>query len=292
MIKRSLTLCLLIGMSVIFIFNASIELSSWKSPATQRLSSLDDDDSIETNKILSSFKMSEYVFFALLVLQTGCQPLLIKLFMPPTIVRTTVVLSQELSKFILSILILASSVDWQESMRGWTISDAVMAAGIPAVLYVAQNYCNLMATQVLPPVTFVVLNQTKTLSTAWCCFILLGQKQSQIQVMALILLVCSVLVVQAIIPLTPSRYERENSRESKLLEEKQLTIPEDPEEARSLKSEATTSLLATTEKSSHVPASEECIQGSIGYDEAARQLSMGVLPALFASFLSGLCKLM
>lgn len=239
-------------------------------------------------KIRPSFKLQEYIFFILLVLQTGCQPLLIKLCMPTTIVRTTAILGQEGIKFMVSILFLASSGTWRELLGDWSISDSILAAGIPSGLFVIQNYCNLMANQVLPPVTFVVLNQTKTLSTAWCCFVIMGQKQSLAQVAALVLLVVSILIVQKIIPLgrprdktsatTDSDHDRrwehiKNESDSKLRKEGEI------ESAR---------LIDGMEESSQVL--ERTIQQQADYEEAGRQLTMGVIPALCASFLSGLGK--
>jgi hypothetical protein len=268
---RNLAMCILLGISV-FVTLKEFQLQrSLKYLFTLGTSTKDGDTGKSPSglKISSTAKVPESTFFILLVLQAGCQPLLIKLFMPTTIVRTTAVLGQEGIKFLASILFLGLSGDWQDVFSGWTISGAILAAGIPAGLYVIQNYCNLMATQVLPPVTFVVLNQTKTLSTAWCCFILMGQRQSQVQVMALVLIVFSTLVVQEIIPLGGSRAK--------------ATTTDSPDDPQSEQME--------NESDSH--REEEKTQESLqllDHIEAGRQLTMGVIPALCASFLSGLGK--
>mmetsp|Transcript_23390 Transcript_23390/g.53382 ORF Transcript_23390/g.53382 Transcript_23390/m.53382 type:complete len:266 (+) Transcript_23390:602-1399(+) len=55
------------------------------------------------------------------------------------------------------------------------------------------------AYQTLDSVTFNVLNQTKTLSAALFCFIILGRRQSQMQVMALLLLVLAALIIEGTI---------------------------------------------------------------------------------------------
>lgn len=73
---------------------------------------------------------------------------------------------------------------------------------MPAAIYVVQNYCALMAYQNLPPITFNVLNQTKTLSAALCCFLILGRTQSPLQVVSLFLLLLSALVIEKLVPLT------------------------------------------------------------------------------------------
>ncbi len=56
-----------------------------------------------------------------------------------------------------------------------------------------------MAYQHLDGVTFNVLNQTKTLSAALCCYLLMGRKQSKIQIVALLLLLVSALIIERII---------------------------------------------------------------------------------------------
>ena len=69
--------------------------------------------------------------------------------------------------------------------QGWTLTAALQAAGIPSMLYLVQNICSLMAYQHLSPITYNVLNQTKTLSAAIFCYMLLGQQQSPQQMVAL-----------------------------------------------------------------------------------------------------------
>ena len=73
-------------------------------------------------------------------------------------------------------------------------------AGIPAGLYAGQNLAALMAYQNLDALTFNVLNQTKTLSAALCCYLVMGRSQSMIQVGALLLLLLSALVMEGIVP--------------------------------------------------------------------------------------------
>jgi UDP-sugar transporter A1/2/3 len=239
-----------------------------------------------TTKSGFSFSIPTYTYFVLLVLQCGCQPLLVKIFMPTTVVRSTAVLGQEGAKLVISMASLALSGHWHEATSGWTLRDALMAAGVPAGLYVIQNYCNLMATQYLPPVTFVVLNQTKTLSTAWCCFLLMGQKQSNLQVIALMLLVFATLIIQNYVPLDPCEKackKRSANVEDGADEEEPpySKVEDDNEEAGLLR--GTKSEEEEDEKDKEKGKREEAAN-----DEAATQLTMGVLPALFASLISGL----
>lgn len=202
------------------------------------------------------FSAASIVCFLLLTLQCGVQPILVKFFMPEEVIRSTCVLGQETSKFAMSISFLLASGKWSEAVSGWTWESAVLAAGVPAVIFTTQTYLNLMANQVLPPVTFAVLNQTKTLSTAFCCFIIMEKPQSRIQIFALFLLVVAALVNQKILPLPCDRKEEEDN-------------------GRDFERQSTDDL-------SRVSAD------SIWEEADRRQLFRGVVPALCASFLSGL----
>jgi UDP-sugar transporter A1/2/3 len=125
-------------------------------------------------------------------------------------------------------------------------------AGIPAALYVVQNYCALMAYQNLPPITFNVLNQTKTLSAALCCFLILGRVQSPLQIVSLFLLLLSALVIEKVVPL--QRYSQNDI----------------------------TTAVAT--KGDTTPTTETVTKT---VDRRA-EIVNGVIPVLLASFLSGL----
>jgi UDP-sugar transporter A1/2/3 len=81
----------------------------------------------------------------------------------------------------------------------WTVGRWISVAGIPAGLYAVQNLAALTAYQNLDALTFNVLNQTKTLSAAACCYFVMGRKQSGMQVVALLLLLLSALVIEGIV---------------------------------------------------------------------------------------------
>jgi UDP-sugar transporter A1/2/3 len=59
----------------------------------------------------------------------------------------------------------------------------------------------LQAYQNLEALTFNVLNQTKTLSAALCCYLVMGRKQSIVQVLSLFLLLTSALVMEGLVSL-------------------------------------------------------------------------------------------
>jgi hypothetical protein len=142
-------------------------------------------------------------YLSLLALQFGCQPLLTKAYTPSNIVRSTVVLAQDFVRLALCCFFLVVSGSWKLSTQNWTMESAVLGAGIPSALYLIQNYCAIMAYQNLPPLTFNVLNQTKTLSAALCCFLVMGRIQSKLQVLSLFLLLASALVIAKVLPLVP-----------------------------------------------------------------------------------------
>jgi solute carrier family 35 (UDP-sugar transporter), member A1/2/3 len=138
---------------------------------------------------------------SLLALQFGLQPLLTRTYAPKTICRLTIIIMQEVTKVLLSGTLLLSTGSWQSSIVGWSFESWVLSAGIPATLYVGQNYLSLVAYQNLNPVTFNVLNQTKTLSAALFCFFIMGRVQSKLQILSLFLLSISALVLEKVVPI-------------------------------------------------------------------------------------------
>lgn len=137
-----------------------------------------------------------YLYMFLLAMQFASQPLLTQKFASKTIVRSTYVLAQELVRLVVATALLVSTGSWTCATMGWSWRLCLTTVGIPAFLYILQNKLSLTAYQHLSPMTYNVLNQTKTLSAAVCCFVLLGQRQSQGQMGALVLLFLSVFVME------------------------------------------------------------------------------------------------
>ena len=69
------------------------------------------------------------------------------------------------------------------------------------MLFCIQNFATLVAYQNLSPLSFNVLNQTKTLSAALCCYLLMGKVQSPLQIVSLATLFFSACIIEKIIPL-------------------------------------------------------------------------------------------
>jgi len=140
-----------------------------------------------------------YMF--LLALQFGVQPILTRKFTPTTVCRTTVIIAQEATKFCLGLFMLITSGNFKSALSDWTFYGWITVACVPAALYTVQNLAALVAYQNLDAITFNVLNQTKTLSAALCCYIIMGKKQSRVQVVALFILLFSALVIEEIVTL-------------------------------------------------------------------------------------------
>jgi len=146
-------------------------------------------------------------YMALLAVQFAIQPILTQKYVPKDADLKNVVIATEILKIFLGSAMLsigstrgqAGEGGWSKALKGWSIKSWITVAGVPAVLYSMQNLCALTAYRNLDSVTFNVLNQTKTLSAALFCFVIMGRRQSKIQVAALILLVLAALIIEGTI---------------------------------------------------------------------------------------------
>ena len=75
---------------------------------------------------------------------------------------------------------------------------SLIVAAIPSALYALQGILTYMSYLNLDAVTFNGLSQTKMLSAGLCCFLILGKRQSIVQVLALALLFVSALLFQGL----------------------------------------------------------------------------------------------
>lgn len=142
----------------------------------------------------------EAIYMFLLALQFATQPLLTQAFAPKGIVRSTYVFVQDVVRFSVSLLLLVGTGSWVSATYNWSAITMLQAAGIPALLYAMQNYCSLAAYQNLSAISYNVLNQTKTLSGALWCYLLLHQRQTPRQILALGVLLVSALIMQNVMP--------------------------------------------------------------------------------------------
>jgi solute carrier family 35 (UDP-sugar transporter), member A1/2/3 len=127
------------------------------------------------------------IFMALLALQFGFQPILNREFIHGEVIRTVIVFVTEAAKFFLALIMLTME-NATDCFKGWQLSESLQGAALPAAIYSVQNLLLQQAYPNLDFVTFNLLNQSKLLSTAFFVFLLMGQKQSPLQCLALLML--------------------------------------------------------------------------------------------------------
>jgi|EP00927_Polykrikos_kofoidii_P020458 UDP-sugar transporter A1/2/3 len=127
---------------------------------------------------------------AVLAFQFGAQPFIVKRFILPGTLPSSIVIAGELVKLVAAVLMLFCSGSLRQAFSGWTVRDCLLAAGLPSCTYAIQNQCVVIAYQNLDAVTFNVVNQAKVLATAFFAFVICGRRQSKVQLVALVL-VCA-----------------------------------------------------------------------------------------------------
>jgi solute carrier family 35 (UDP-sugar transporter), member A1/2/3 len=136
-------------------------------------------------------------FLLLLALQYALQPRLSRKFLPSKANSRHVALAEEVTKTgIAAALFWALTPNVKETLSDWSFPSSLAVAGLPAALYALQGVLQYTSYQHLDPVTFNGLSQTKTLSAAFCCWWVLGSRQSPLQMVALVLLFIAALVFQ------------------------------------------------------------------------------------------------
>ncbi|XP_021316235.1 CMP-sialic acid transporter 5 isoform X3 [Sorghum bicolor] len=129
------------------------------------------------------------LYLALLTLQYGAQPLISKRFVRQDTIVTSLVLATEAAKVICAIILLIAEGSLRKQFSNWTLTGSLTASGLPAAIYALQNSLLQVSYKNLDSLTFSILNQTKLLWTAFFTFLILGQKQSSRQILALALLI-------------------------------------------------------------------------------------------------------
>jgi UDP-sugar transporter A1/2/3 len=137
----------------------------------------------------------------LLAIQYSIQPRLTRKYLDKRTHKQTATLVEEVVKSSLAAaLFCATPKSGPPINQQWTLQSSLVVAGIPAVLYAAQGVMTYSSQQHLDSVTFNGITQTKTLSAALFCYLLLQQNQSPIQLLALAGLLISSFLFQGINP--------------------------------------------------------------------------------------------
>jgi len=134
----------------------------------------------------------------LLAVQYCLQPPITRKFLDSRANKKGITMVEEIVKFGLSAFFFMScGKDVVASeLHGWTLSSSLLLAGFPALLYATQGVLTYLGYQNTDSVTFNGLNQTKTLSAALWCYLLMGKQQSAVQMVALAILLFSALLFQ------------------------------------------------------------------------------------------------
>ncbi|XP_044951155.1 UDP-N-acetylglucosamine transporter ROCK1 isoform X2 [Hordeum vulgare subsp. vulgare] len=125
----------------------------------------------------------------LLTLQYGAQPLISKRCVGQGVIVTSLVLAIELLKVICAVILLVAEGSLKAQFSNWSLVGSLTASGLPAAIYALQNSLLQISYKNLDSLTFSILNQTKLLFTAFFTYLILGQKQSPKQILALALLI-------------------------------------------------------------------------------------------------------
>jgi len=108
---------------------------------------------------------------------------------------TSLVLATEAAKVICAIVLLIAEGSLKKQFRNWTLTGSLTASGLPAAIYALQNSLLQISYKNLDSLTFSILNQTKLLWTAFFTYLILGQKQSSKQILALTLLISAAVLL-------------------------------------------------------------------------------------------------
>lgn len=137
------------------------------------------------------------LFCSLLALQFGLQPLIASRFINRSISKSSIVFGTELEKIFIAIVSISTSPSavQEKIWKEFTVSSSLFLVALPATLYTIQNVMIQYSYSFIDSMTFNILNQTKTIWAAIWLFAILGQKQSYLQMVALVLLLLSAIIL-------------------------------------------------------------------------------------------------
>ena len=137
------------------------------------------------------------IYCILLALQFGLQPMLFKKFSDPLASKNSLIIGTEMTKIIITAFTLAKEGPEarQKIASTWTFLNYLQVAALPAALYAMQNLLMLFGCDWLDAMTVNLLNQTKTLSAALFLYLIMGQRQSPMQLFALFLMLLSAVIL-------------------------------------------------------------------------------------------------
>jgi solute carrier family 35 (UDP-sugar transporter), member A1/2/3 len=146
----------------------------------------------------SALSTSAQWCLALYACQVGLQPTLTKRYLHVSMDQRYCSLAEEIIKTLLAWIL------WQgqspavraTAWSTWTLSSSLAISALPSILYAIQGVWTYQAQQRLDAVTFNGVTQTKTVSAAAWCWILLGQSQTSRKWASLGVLTVAALVLE------------------------------------------------------------------------------------------------
>ncbi|GJP43991.1 hypothetical protein CLOM_g3386 [Closterium sp. NIES-68] len=147
---------------------------------------------------------------ALLALQYGLQPILTRKLLSRDVLISSQVITCEVLKVLIAITAMFLDGSLFSIWRHWHPLDSLQAAGVPGLLYAAQNTLIQMALRHLDYLTFNLLNQTKLLFTALSNYLFLRIRQTRLQLLAL----CLLLVAATLLTVGPGQPQSQGSSAS------------------------------------------------------------------------------
>ena len=137
------------------------------------------------------------LYSTLLALQFGLQPVIFKKCSVANISKYSLVLVTEITKILITILMLIhNGSETRTKIRAiWSFSDSLQVSALPAALYTVQNILMLSGCELLDALTVNLFNQTKTLSAALFLYVVMGLRQSKMQLFALFLMLISAVIL-------------------------------------------------------------------------------------------------
>eukprot|EP00547_Thalassionema_nitzschioides_P017180 CAMPEP_0194239000 /NCGR_PEP_ID=MMETSP0158-20130606/5603_1 /TAXON_ID=33649 /ORGANISM="Thalassionema nitzschioides, Strain L26-B" /LENGTH=344 /DNA_ID=CAMNT_0038973387 /DNA_START=251 /DNA_END=1281 /DNA_ORIENTATION=- len=229
----------------------------------------------------------------LLAIQFATQPILTKRFTPPNINRNKVVIGQEVFKFVLAWGMLKLTGSYASAVAGWTVPSWIVVAIVPALFYSLQGILKLVAYQHLDGFTFNVLNQTKTLASALCCFLVMGQRQSPLQIAALVLLFASACIMEGVMPFKIPTFLKRTNKNNNIIDS--VVVDDDDNNNTKAKAVASSSSMQQKERTKGVVAvlvasfvsglagalSQKSLQGHGGRNSYLFTMELSVASSLF-----------
>jgi len=138
-----------------------------------------------------------YFFMVLLALQYALQPFVQKRFVSSECFSETLVVACDLFKIVIASILVVWETQGRVGsvLRNWSLRSCLTWAAIPALIYSLQNNLVQISYQNLDGLTFNLINQSKLLFAAVFGYLILSQRQSKQQMVALFLLTCAAVLL-------------------------------------------------------------------------------------------------